>query len=102
MNNECEIVTIRLVSLGIVDKPTLVFTSDIAADSDPILETRPVWFGTGWADCPIYDRAKMPSGLTITGPAIIEESGGTSVVPPDWKVTVHDSGTLICQNPVAG
>jgi N-methylhydantoinase A len=102
MNNECEIVTIRLVSLGIVDKPDLVFTADIPADSDPILERRRVWFGDGWTDCPIYDRAKMPGGLTITGPAIIEESGGTSVVPPDWKVTVHESGTLICQNPVAG
>jgi N-methylhydantoinase A len=102
MNNECEIVTIRLVSLGIVDKPSLTFTSDIPADSDPILERRQVWFGTGWTDCPVYDRAKMPSALTITGPAIIEESGGTSVVPPDWKVTVHESGTLICQNPVVG
>ncbi|MDA1325441.1 MAG: hydantoinase/oxoprolinase family protein [Proteobacteria bacterium] len=102
MNNECEIVTIRLVSLGIVDKPALVFTSDIAADSDPILEHRPVWFGAGWTHCPIYDRAKMPSALTITGPAIIEESGGTSVVPPDWTVTVHASGTLICRNPMAG
>ena len=101
MNNECEIVTIRLVSLGIVDKPALAFTADIPADSDPILEHRKVWFGTGSTDCPIYDRAKMPGGLTITGPAIIEESGGTSVVPPDWTVTVHESGTLICQNPVA-
>jgi N-methylhydantoinase A len=102
LNNECEIVNIRLVSLGIVDKPALAFTSDIPANSDPILEHRKAWFGTGWTDCPIYDRAKMPGGLTITGPAIIEESGGTSVVPPDWKVTVHDSGTLICRNPVAG
>ncbi len=102
MNNECEIVNIRLVSLGIVDKPALAFTSDIPASSDPILEHRKAWFGTGWTDCPIYDRAKMASSLTITGPAIIEESGGTSVVPPDWTVTVHDSGTLICQNPVAG
>ena len=102
MNNECEIVTIRLVSLGIVDKPALVFTSDIPVGSDPVLAHRKVWFGAAWTDCPIYDRAKMTGGLTITGPAIIEESGGTSVVPPDWIVTVHESGTLLCQNPVAG
>ena len=102
MNNECDIVTIRLVSLGIVDKPALVFTSDIPVGSDPVLARRKVWFGAAWTDCPIYDRAKMTGGLTITGPAIIEESGGTSVVPPDWIVTVHESGTLLCQNPVAG
>lgn len=98
MNNDCEIVNIRLVSLGIVDKPVLGFQSD--ADGDSVLETRPVWFGSDWTDCPIHDRARMKSGSTIEGPAIIEEAGGTSVVPPGWKITVHPSGALICRNPL--
>ena len=89
-----------LVSLGIVDKPTLAFQSD--ADGNSILETRPVWFGGEWTDCPIHDRARMKSGSTIEGPAIIEEAGGTSVVPPGWKITVHASGALICRNPLTG
>jgi len=40
--------------------------------------------------------------LTLEGPAIIEEPGGTSVVPPGWTVTVHASGALDCRNPVVG
>lgn len=102
VNNECEIVNIRLVSLGIVDKPALAFVSAKDMQGDPILETRPVYFNGSWADTPVYDRARMIVGSTITGPLIIEEAGGTSVVPFDWEVTVHESGTLMCKNPVVG
>jgi N-methylhydantoinase A len=96
-NNDAEIVNIRLVSLGIVDKPTLAFTS--GDGTDLIVEERKVWFGDGWTDCPIYNRDRMESGFSLVGPAIIEEAGGTSIVPPGWKVTVLEAGSLDCRNP---
>ena len=98
--NDAEIVNIRLVSTGMVDKPALRFAAD--ATDDPIVERRPVWFDE-WIDCPVYARDRMSVDLSLTGPAIIEESGGTSVVPPDWAVTVDPSGALICRReyPVA-
>jgi N-methylhydantoinase A len=94
-SNDAEIVNVRLVSLGIVDKPALAFAPE--AEGDPLIEERPVWFGDGWVDCPVLDRAKMPEGYAFTGPAIVEEAGGTSVVPPGWTVTVLPSGTLDCR-----
>lgn len=97
-NNECEIVNIRLVSLGIVDKPALNFRPE--KSGDPVIERRQVWFGNDWTDCPIYNRDLFGAGDEITGPAIIEEAGGTAIVPPGWKVHVHESGTLLCQNPL--
>ena len=96
-NNDAEIVNIRLVSLGIVDKPTLAFTS--GDGTDLIVEERKVWFGDGWTDCPIYNRDRMEAGFSLVGPAIIEEAGGTSIVPPGWKVTVLEAGSLDCRNP---
>ncbi|MEE8332377.1 MAG: hydantoinase/oxoprolinase family protein [Alphaproteobacteria bacterium] len=93
--SDCEIVNIRLVSRGIVEKPTLAFGSEDRATS--LIETRPVWFGTGWTDCGVHDRAGMAPGSRLDGPAIIEEAGGTSVVPPGWRVTVLASGTLDCR-----
>jgi N-methylhydantoinase A len=95
--HDVEIVNIRLVSHGLVDKPELKFAPE--RDGDPIIERRKVWFNNGWTDCPIYDRAAMPAGFQMTGPAIIEEAGGTSIVPPDWRVTVHPSGALDCRLP---
>ena len=85
--NDVELVNIRLVSLGLVDKPALAFAQE--RGGDPVIERRGVWFDGDWRDCPVYDRAAMAAGLEVTGPAIIEEAGGTSVVPPNWRVTVH-------------
>ena len=95
-DHDTEIVNIRLVSLGLVDKPSLSFQQ--AATGDPIVERRQVWFDQGWVDCPIYDRSRLGPGATLAGPAIIEEAGGTSVVPPGWSVTVHESGALDCRS----
>ena len=93
--SDAEVVNIRLVSRGLADKPALSF--DPEGEGDPPIERRPVWFDEGWVDCPVYDRAAMPAGYALDGPAIVEEAGGTSVVPPRWRVTVHESGSLDCR-----
>lgn len=92
--NDVEIVNVRLVSTGLVDKPELSFAG--AARGDPVLETRPVWFD-GWRDCPVYERDRLAAGFAVEGPAVVEEAGGTSIVPPGWTVAVHDSGALVCR-----
>lgn len=94
-HSEVELVNIRLFSLGLIDKPEMSFA--IEAGGDPVIETRKVWFGDAWTDCPIMDRTKMAVGGVFEGPMIIEEAGGTSVVPPGWKITVHESGSLDCR-----
>ena len=86
---------IRLFSLGLIDKPALNFATEVSGD--PVIEKRQVWFGDDWTDCPIMDRTKMAVEQGYQGPMIIEEAGGTSVVPPGWSVTVHPSGSLDCR-----
>ena len=90
--NEAEIVNIRLVSIGEVDKPALSFVPD--AKAAPVPRHRKVWFG-GWADTAVHDRSDLPVGWVLSGPAIIEEAGGTSIVPPGWTVRVHESGAMV-------
>jgi N-methylhydantoinase A len=91
--NDAEIVNIRLVSIGVVEKPVIGMAE--IADDDPVLERRPVWFGD-WVECPVYRRDAMPPGFTVIGPAVVEESGGTSVVPPLWHCEVAVDGALVC------
>ena len=98
--SDAEIVNIRLVSRGLADRPALAFGPE--REGDPLLERRPVWFGEGWVDCPVYDRAAMPAGYALEGPAIVEEAGGTSVIPPRWRVEIHRSGSLDCRLPGEG
>ena len=95
--NDVEIVNVRLVSIGEVDKPAL----DLAprGAGDPLIERRPVWFG-GWRETPVLDRERLAAGSRIEGPAIVEEAGGTTVAPPGWTVEVDPSGALRCEGSV--
>ncbi len=94
-SNEVEIVTLRLVSIGATEKPEVGLA--LTPVGEPLIETRAVWFGGHFADCPVLDRAALPVDFAFTGPAIVEEAGGTTVVPPGWNVRVHDSGALDCR-----
>jgi N-methylhydantoinase A len=90
--NEAEIVNIRLVSIGEVDRLALNFAPDV--QSAPVPRSRRVWFGS-WIDAAIYERSNLPVGWLLLGPAIIEEAGGTTIVPPGWAVRVDESGAII-------
>jgi N-methylhydantoinase A/oxoprolinase/acetone carboxylase beta subunit len=49
----------------------------------------------GWIDCPIYDRYKLAAGLSVAGPAIVEERESTSVLPPATVATVDEYANLV-------
>ena len=95
--NDVEIVNIRLVSIGEVDKPVVDFRP--AGSGNPVIERRPVWFGA-WCETPVVDRERLAAGWRAEGPAIVEEAGGTTVVPPGWTVEVDSSGALMCEGSV--
>ena len=95
--NDIEIVNVRLVSIGEVEKPAVDFMP--AGGGDALLECRPVWFGE-WIETPIIDRERLAVGWRTEGPAIVEEAGGTTVAPPGWTVEVDRSGALMCEGAV--
>jgi N-methylhydantoinase A len=59
--------------------------------------SRPVYFPEtrGYVDCVIYDRARMPIGATITGPAIVEEPESTTVLPPGATAEIDRWANLL-------
>ena len=42
----------------------------------------------------IYERARLPLGARLTGPAIVEQSDTTTVIPPGVIALVDDAGNL--------
>ena len=95
--NDIEIVNVRLVSIGEIDKPVVDFTP--AGGGDPVLERRAVWFGE-WRETPIVDRERLSAGWRMDGPVIVEEAGGTTVVPPGWTIEVDAGGALMCEGSI--
>ncbi|MEE8237702.1 MAG: hydantoinase B/oxoprolinase family protein [Gammaproteobacteria bacterium] len=56
---------------------------------------REIWFDGAWAATPIYDRERLPSGQSISGPAVIVENHATTVIEPEWHGEVDDRGHLV-------
>ena len=57
-----------------------------------------MWVNDEWNDVPVYERDNLGSGATVSGPAIIAEANGTTVVDIGWTATVNDTGHLLMEN----
>ena len=60
-----------------------------------MIGTRPVVFEGASLPTPIIYRGRMPPEKTVIGPAIVEEAGSSTVVPPGWSVKLDQIGCLI-------
>ncbi len=94
-----EIVNLRLAAIGQVHKPKTRTLPEGKAKPPAEAEKEPrrVFFpGVGWNDgTPIYDRDRLLAGNTIKGPAIIEEAGSTTIIPPRWTAKVSQFGNIL-------
>lgn len=92
-----EIVNFRLAAIGRGTKPTLPAWTVQGDLAQAITEWREVYFEGAFARTPIYDRARLPLGVEFEGPAILEEDGATTVVPPGWRGHVLEFGDLMLE-----
>ncbi|MCY4496909.1 MAG: hydantoinase/oxoprolinase family protein [Rhodospirillaceae bacterium] len=93
-----QIVTLRAVVTG--RTPKLVFPRlDNSARQlgEAEIERRDVVIAGTARETPIYARTSLPAEARFWGPAIVEEEGATTVVPPDWEARVDGVGNLIIQ-----
>ncbi|WP_053202315.1 hydantoinase/oxoprolinase family protein [Jiangella muralis] len=90
---EVEWVNLRVTGVGPIARPALR-TAPPGTGATP-RTTRRVDFGAGWADAPIYDRAALGAGDTVTGPAVVEEFGSTVPVHPGFRAVVDDHANLL-------
>jgi N-methylhydantoinase A len=73
-----------VAAIGKVKKPPFFEKTSLREDKLP--SRGDVYFkGTGWVNCPFYDRDDLSYGNRIQGPAIIEELTSTTVIPPDFE-----------------
>ena len=68
--------------------------SSAKAPAKPVTH-RPVWFDEGWIDTPVYARADLLNGHSVSGPALIEESASVTVLDPGKAMTVDRHGNLL-------
>jgi N-methylhydantoinase A len=91
-----ELVNARLTAWGVVPRPAAERHAGGAPTlADALVERRPAWFAGTAHDCPVWERERLPGGAVLAGPAIVEEFGATTVIPPGWRATLDAHGNLL-------
>jgi N-methylhydantoinase A len=92
-----EIVNFRLTAVGATPKPSLPRPRVSGSVAEARRTERPVYWDGAFVPSPVYERERLAQGARLTGPAIVEEMGATTVVPPLWSGTVGTWGELILE-----
>jgi N-methylhydantoinase A len=91
---QVEWVNLRVTGVGPIRRPSLRPLPASATAATPT-GSRPVSFGDGYVDTPVYWRPDLPPGTVVTGPAVIEEYGSTVPLHPGFTATVDPLGNLV-------
>ena len=91
-----ELVNLCVSAFGLIERPRML---KLDLDGQPTRRSvRPVYFDGAFRDTPVYDRAVLPGGFQLDGPAVVEEFGSTTVVFPDQQLEVDPHGILIVRS----
>jgi N-methylhydantoinase A len=93
-SGDVELVNVRIAARGVVDKPS---PPPHRPDGDARRGTRRAWFGGAELSVDVHEREGLGVGATVTGPAIVEEFGATTVIPPGWTARVDALGDLVLE-----
>ncbi len=90
-----ELVNARVSAYGLVAKPAPErYGSATRSLDDALVERRRVWLAGTAHECPVWERERLPEKAELRGPALVEEFGATTVLPPDWRADVDVHGNL--------
>ncbi len=91
-----EIVNLRVVGTGMVDKPQFAkpSSSEQRVAATPIGH-RKAFFDDEFTDVPVYDGFQLAPGNRITGPTIVEQATTTVVVQPGYQLMCDDFGNYL-------
>ena len=89
-----EFVNFRAVHTFPLPRPVVAAAARSGGSLDAArLGSRPAYFGE-FVPTAIYERARLPLGVRVPGPAIVEQTDTTTVIPPGVVAIVDDAGNL--------
>jgi N-methylhydantoinase A len=94
---DVELVTVRIAARGVVEKPAARRHAGPGSGNATPPRIRAAWFDGCALTVGVYERDQLGPGSTLAGPAIVDEFGATTVVPPGWTARVDDLGDLVLE-----
>ncbi len=93
-NDPIEIVSLRVAAIERVAKPTLRAWQGSASLEQARRGARELVFEGQAVMAPIFERDALPIAARLDGPAIVEEMGAVTIVPPQWRLELGKLGEL--------
>ncbi|MFQ5915675.1 MAG: hypothetical protein ACE5JS_21090, partial [Nitrospinota bacterium] len=90
---ETEVVNYRVSAYAPLPKPA--FHGPKCRGAPQPIGKRKVYFGKGYIATSIYRREDVGGRARVQGPAIVEEEGSTTVLPPGWRGASDSLGNLV-------
>lgn len=97
-NARVELVNLRVTAIGLLPKVGAPALPAEPADRDEaFIGTRPVYVDemSGIVETPCYARRRLAPGMTVDGPAIVEQDDATTLVLPGFRARVDPAGNLV-------
>jgi N-methylhydantoinase A/oxoprolinase/acetone carboxylase beta subunit len=89
-----EFVNFRAVHTFPLPRPRVASTASAGGVLDEArIASRQAYFGA-FVETAIYERARLPRGARVPGPAIVEQTDTTTVIPPGVSALVDEAGNL--------
>jgi N-methylhydantoinase A len=93
-NDETPIELVRVTVSLAAPAPDVRPTRPLAAEDAEPVGTRAAWFGGRRIDCPVHRWDALRAGDSVAGPAFVESSQTTVVVPEDLVASVDELGNI--------
>ncbi|MSQ70565.1 MAG: hydantoinase/oxoprolinase family protein [Betaproteobacteria bacterium] len=94
-NLPLQIVNVRLAATGARPKPSFPDLPERTSGEPGFIRRRVYFTGSGFVDCPVYQRDTLLAGDRIDGPAVVEEGVATLLLHHGDEATVNRSGAIV-------
>jgi len=94
-----EVESVRAVASSRVEEEPATGPPAGARPAEPIARRR-AWLGEGWVKAPVFERSGLAPGVRFSGPALVYERHGATVLPPGWSGEVDGAGALVLRRAV--
>ena len=98
---DCEFVMLRSVHSKEPEEESLLETHTAGGSEEPPATMRQVCLSAdkGFEDVPIYQRADLPVGFELAGPAIVEQADTTTLIYRGHRARADEYGNLVIDLP---
>ncbi|MEN9932679.1 MAG: hypothetical protein RIS17_1252, partial [Pseudomonadota bacterium] len=92
---DADLVVDTLIAEAVGETPHLPNAAPASGSTAPAIVSHDVVLGGKRQRCAFHQRADLPFGHTIAGPAVIIDEAGTTLVEPGWQAMVDPAANLI-------